>query len=228
MIRSRISSRILLSSATALLMGVAVCAQAPPGGGGGGGQQPGMGGQQPQQQPTNPSAGYPGNTPGTAPTAQDYGEQAFVTKALEGGDAEVQLGQLAMQKSQSDDVKQFAQKMVSEHSQMGDKWFKPVAKQLGASEPKGPSKKDKKEIARLQGLSGAEFDNEYIKMMVKDHKQDLKDFESEVQAAQDPAVKQVAQQGAKVISQHLQLAEQLAKNHNVPVEGNSKEVSSMQ
>ncbi len=205
-------------------MSVAVFAQAP---GGGGGQQPGMG-QQPQQQPTNPSAGYPGNTPGTAPTGQDYGEQAFVTKALEGGDAEVQLGQLALQKSQSNDVKQYAQKMVSEHSQMSDKWFKPVAKQLGASEPKGPSKKDKKEIARLQGLSGADFDNEYIKMMLKDHKQDLKDFETEAQAAQDQNVKMVAEQGVKVITQHLQLAELLAKNHNVPVEGNSKEVSSVQ
>jgi putative membrane protein len=194
-------------------------------------QQPSMPGQQ-QQSPTNPSAGNtgmgPGAYPGNAPTGQDFAERAFVTKALEGGETEVQLGQLAQQKSESADVKQFAQKMVSDHSQMADKWFKPVAQQLGVSEPKGPSKKDKKEIAKLQGLSGQDFDREYITMMVKDHQQDLKDFKDEAQAAQDPNVKQVAQQGSSVISQHLQLIEQIAKNHNIPVEGNSKEMSSTQ
>ena len=149
-----------------------------------------------------------------------------MSKALEGGAAEVQLGQLAQEKSQSNDVKQFAQKMVADHGQMADKWFKPVAKQLGVSEPKGPSKKDKKEIAKLQGLSGQDFDREYITMMVKDHQQDLKEFKEEAQLAQDPNVKQVAQQGSNIIAQHLQLIEQIAKSHNVAVEG--KEMSSTQ
>jgi len=193
-------------------------AQAPPSGGG---QQPNMPSQPLQQ---NPSAAYPGATPGTAEAGQNYGDQSFVTKAMQGGEAEVELGKLAQEKSQSQDVKQFAQKMVSDHSQMGEKWFKPVAKQMGVDEPKGPSKKDKKLIEKLQGLSGSEFDTEYIQAMVKDHKEDLKEFQSEAQAAQDPNVKMIAEQGQKVISQHLQLIEQIAQAHNVPVEG--KEVSS--
>ncbi len=165
--------------------------------------------------------------PGTVPAMQDSSDRAFVSKALEGGEAEVQLGQLAEQKSQSDDVKKFAQKMVTEHGQMADKWFKPVAQQLGVSVPNGPSKKDKKLIAKLEGLSGQDFDTEYITMMVKDHRQDLKEFKDKAQNAQDPNVKQVAQQGTTVISQHLQLIEQIAKNHNVNVEGKSSQVSSM-
>jgi putative membrane protein len=145
---------------------------------------------------------------------------------MQGGVAEVQLGQLAEQKSQSNDVKQFAQKMVSDHTQMGEKWFKPVAKQMGVSEPKGPSKKDKKLIEKLQGLSGPQFDTEYIQAMVKDHKEDLKDFKSEAEMAQDPNVKQIATQGTNIIQQHLQLIEQIAQAHNVPLEGKSKEISS--
>ncbi len=203
-------------SAPALLISAAMLAQTPPSSG----QQPNM----PSQQQPNPSAAYPGATPGTPETAQNYGDQAFVTKALQGGEAEVELGKLAQEKSQSEDVKQYAQKMVSEHSQMGEKWFKPVAKQMGVSEPKGPSKKDKKLIEKLQGLSGSQFDTEYIQAMLKDHKDDLKDFQSEAQAAQNPNVKMIAEQGQKVISQHLQLIEQIAQAHNVPVEG--KEVSS--
>jgi putative membrane protein len=215
----RIAYTLCFSAGTTILAGVVAFAQAP-----GSPQQPTMPSQQtPLPNSANPG---PGAYPGTAPTSQDFAEKAFVSKALEGGQAEVQLGQLAQQKSQSNDVKQFAQKMVNDHSQMGDKWLMPVAKQLGVPEPKGPSKKDKKEIARLQGLSGDDFDREYITMMVKDHQQDLKDFNSEANAAQDPNVKQVAQQGAKVISQHLQLIEQIAKAHNIDVGG--KEMSSTQ
>ena len=169
------------------------------------------------------------NTPtdsGNAPTAQNFSDQAFVSKALEGGDAEVQLGQLAEQKSQSQDVKQFAQKMVNDHGQMGDKWFKPLAKQMDVSVPKGPSKKDKKLMEKLQALSGQQFDTEYIQAMLKDHREDLKDFQNEAQAAQNPALKQVAEQGQKVIEQHLQLIQQIAQAHNVPVNGKSGEVSS--
>ncbi|MGA9584509.1 MAG: DUF4142 domain-containing protein [Terracidiphilus sp.] len=221
MIKNRLAYSFCLSSTIVLLGGVVALAQAP-----GSPQPPSMPGQ--QQAPTSPGAGIPGTGtgayPATAPTGQDYSERAFVTKALEGGEAEVQLGQLAEQKSQSNDVKQFAQKMVSDHGQMDEKWLKPVAQQLGVSEPNGPSKKDKKEIARLGGLSGEDFDREYIMMMVKDHRQDLKDFKDEAQAAQDPSVKQVAEQGSNVISQHLQLIEQIAKNHNINVD--SKEISS--
>ncbi len=215
----RIVRKIGIVSAPVLLAG-ALLAQNP--GGGGGGQQPST---PSQQQSPSATMGSPG---ATAPTAQNFGDQAFVTKALEGGMAEVELGKLAADKSQSQDVKQFAQKMVNDHSQMGDKWFKPVARQIGVSEPKGPSKKDKKLIEKLQGLSGQEFDTQYIQAMVKDHQQDLKEFQNEAQAAQDPNVKQIAEQGTKVISQHLQMIEQIAQNHNVPIDGKSKEVSSNQ
>jgi putative membrane protein len=214
---SKPSVRKMWLCSPALLVSAAMLAQAPPSGGG---QQPNM----PQQQQANPSASYPGATPGTAETAQNFGDQAFVTKAMQGGEAEVELGKLAQEKSQSADVKQFGQKMVSDHSQMGEKWFKPVAKEVGVSEPKGPSKKDKKLIEKLQGLSGPEFDTEYIQAMVKDHKEDLKEFQNAAQTAQDPNVKQIAEQGQKIISLHLQLIEQIAQAHNVPIEG--KEVSS--
>ncbi len=219
MTAKRIARKIGIVSAPVLLAG-ALLAQNP--GGGGGGQQPNT---PSQQQPPSATMGSPG-AGATAPTAQNFGDQAFVTKALEGGMAEVELGKLAADKSQSQDVKQFAQKMVNDHSQMGDKWFKPVAQQIGVSEPKGPSKKDKKLIEKLQGLSGQEFDTAYIQAMLKDHKEDLKDFQNEAQAAQDPNVKQIAEQGTKVVSQHLQMIEQIAQNHNVPIDGKSKEVSS--
>ena len=185
----------------ALVSGAMALAQARP--------EPTTGGAQ-----TTPTNGDTNVNPGlTQPPENAIQDKDFVHSALEGGMAEVQMGQLAAQKGSSDDVKQFGQKMVQDHTQMTDQ-VKQVAQQLGVSEPKGLSKKDKAEVAKLNTLSGPEFDKEYIAAMVKDHKKDLSDFRAEAQNTQNPNVKQLAQQGAQVIDQHLQMAEQLAKAHN--------------
>jgi putative membrane protein len=220
MISKRICTKILLCSASTLLAGTIAVAQVQPGGAGQ--QQPNM----PSQQPTSPTPGTVGPEANLA-NQQAMADQSFVRKALEGGAAEVQLGQLAQQKSQSDDVKQFAQKMVEDHTQLGDQ-MKPIAQQLGVKEPKGPSKKDKQLMAKLEGLSGPQFDEAYIQAMMKDHKEDLKEFKDEAQAAQNPNVKQAAQQGAGVISQHLQMIQQIAQSHNVATDGKSKTTTGMQ
>jgi putative membrane protein len=183
---------------------------------GGAGQQPNM----PNQPSANPIPGTNGPDL-TSADQQTMRDQSFVRKALEDGAAEVQLGQLAQQKSESDDVKQFGQKMVEDHTQLGDQ-IKPIAQHLGVQEPKGPSKKDKALIAKLEGLSGSQFDETYIQTMVKDHKQDLKEFKNEAQTAQNPPLKQAAQQGVGVISQHLQLIEKIAQSHNIATEEKSK------
>jgi putative membrane protein len=165
------------------------------------------------QTPTNGDNGLNANQQLAQPPSNAIQDKDFVHSALEGGMAEVQMGQLATQKGSTDDVKQFGQKMVQDHTQISDH-MKEVAQQLGVSEPKGLSKKDKGEVAKLNSLSGPEFDKAYIVAMVKDHKKDLSDFRAEAQNTQNPAVKQLAQQGAQVIDQHLQMAEQLAKAHN--------------
>jgi len=206
MISKRTCGRILLGSTTIFLASAMAIAQTQPGSPGG------------QQQPTSPqqspsSMGTAGPSSGIS-DQQSMMDQAFVRKALEGGNTEVQLGQLAQQKAQSDDVKQFAQRMVQDHTQLGDQ-MKPLAQQLGVNEPKGPSKKDKELMAKLQGLSGQQFDDAYIKAMLKDHKQDLKEFKDVAETTQNPNVKQAAQQGAGMISQHLQLIQQIAQSHNI-------------
>src|SRR5260370_26469907 len=116
MISKRICSRILLCSASALLASMTAIAQSQPGGG----QQP-----MPSQQTPSPGMGSPG-TDTSSGNQQALVDQSFVRKALEGGAAEVQLGQLVQQKSQSDDVKQFGQKMVEDHTQLGDQLMKPI------------------------------------------------------------------------------------------------------
>jgi putative membrane protein len=183
-----------------------------------------------QMRDSAPQTGQaPGQAPGQNPSMdpQMNGIQAgqpspvdrmFVGKAMQGGLAEVQLGQLTLQKSNNPQVKEFAQRMIDDHTKLNDQ-MKPVAQQLGVTVPNQVSKNDRKTMAKLQTLSGSAYDQAYIKDMVKDHKQDLNDFQMEASSGQDQTVKDAATQGSKVIAQHLQMAQQLAKDQNVNAAG---------
>jgi putative membrane protein len=144
-------------------------------------------------------------------------DQSFEQSVMESDAIEVQLGQLAQAKSQSDDVKQFGQKMVENRTRLNDQ-LKPIAEKLDVREPKEPSKKDRQLIAKLEGLSGPQFDEEYIKAVVKDQRQDVKDFKSASESAQDPNLLQAAKQDTDVLAKHLQVIEQIAQTHNVAVD----------
>src|ERR1700756_2463128 len=102
----------------------------------------------------------------TSPSTSD---KKFVRDALEGGNAEVQLGQLAVQKANSQDVKQFGQKMIDDHTKMGDQ-MRDVAQKEGINAAAGTTAKDKALEAKLKALSGDSFDKAYIEAMVKDHR----------------------------------------------------------
>jgi putative membrane protein len=147
------------------------------------------------------------------PTSAD---KKFVQAALEGGTAEVQLGQLALQKGSSEDVKQFGQTMVDDHTKLGDQ-IRQVAQKEGIAPASGTSMKDKALAAKLKTLSGDSFDKAYIEAMVRDHRQDLSDFKKEANAGGDSRIKDAASQGVAVIANHLKIAEQIAKSHNVSV-----------
>jgi putative membrane protein len=205
---------LLTIASAALLCGGMALAQA----GGSSGTSGTMQRPSPAGTPGNPQTD-PSMQPGGMAPASGLADKDFVKKALEGGMAEVQMGQLAVQKGNSDDVKQFGQKMVDDHTKLGDE-MKQVAQQAGVKPPSDVSKKDKKMLASLQGMSGDAFDQAYIKMMVKDHKTDDNDFKMEAQNGTIPEVKQAAAQGDQVISQHLQMIQQIAEAHHV--DGSSK------
>jgi putative membrane protein len=152
-------------------------------------------------------------------------DKMFARKALEGGMAEVQLGQLAAKNAGSDDVKQFGQKMVDDHTKLGDQ-LKPIAEQLGVTAPTTLSAKDKALMTKLQGESGEQFDKTYLKAMVKDHRKDLKEFQKEARSGKDQSLKDAASQGAEVIQGHLSEAERLAQTHHVSVPGGKNSGSS--
>ena len=143
--------------------------------------------------------------PGSGSDAQ------FAMKAAQGGVAEVQFGQLAESKGTSDAVKEFGKRMVNDHSKAGEQ-LKQVAQQENLNLPMEMSKMDKASYELLSKLSGAEFDREYAKMLVKDHEKDVAEFQKESQDGKDEAIKNFAAQTFPTLQEHLQLAKQMEKS----------------
>ena len=140
--------------------------------------------------------------------AQAMQDRLFLRKAAQGGAAEIMLGQLALQKTQNEAVKKFAQRMIDDHTAITQS-LKPFADELGVMTPK-PAKMDQMEYDRLSALSGADFDREYLADMVKDHHKDLQDFTLEAETASDPDLKEAVAKDQIVIARHTRMADRLA------------------
>jgi len=136
-------------------------------------------------------------------------DQMFVMKAAKGGMAEVATGNLAKQNGSSDAVKQFGDKMVTDHSQANDE-LRQLAQQKGISLPSDISSKDKHMNKMLASKQGADFDKAYAKDMVKDHEADVAEFRHEAENGKDPDVKAWAQKTLPILEQHLAAARQVA------------------
>jgi putative membrane protein len=140
----RICSRVSIFSSAALLTCVTALAQMNPGAA----QAP-----QAPNSAANSSINNPSAMQQQSANMSVMADRDFVQKALEGGMAEVQLGQLAAQKGSSDDVRQFGQQMVTDHEKLGDE-MKQVAVEMGINQPPGLNKKDQQLMVKLQDLSG--------------------------------------------------------------------------
>jgi putative membrane protein len=149
---------------------------------------------------------------------QQQKDKMFVRHASEGGLAEVRFGQLAAEKAQNPDVKAFGQKMVDDHSALNEK-MKPIAESLGVTPTSKLNAKDEAEYNKLSGLSGDDFDKEYVADMVADHRKDLREFRHEEAVAADPQLKDAVTSGEKVIAEHNRMIDQLAPKIGVAVPG---------
>ncbi|HEY1679053.1 MAG TPA: DUF4142 domain-containing protein [Candidatus Sulfotelmatobacter sp.] len=138
-------------------------------------------------------------------------DTTFMKKAAQGGMAEVELGQLAVQKAASDDVKKFGQRMVDDHTKANDQ-LKQIAGEEHVTLPRHLNAKDSATKASLEKLSGTEFDRAYMHDMVKDHKQDVAEFQKESNSAQNTGVKNFAAQTLPTLKDHLKEAERIASS----------------
>ena len=146
---------------------------------------------------------------------QQLEDKAFVRTATEDGIADVKLGQLAIQKG-GPEVKAFAEKIVPDHEAI-NKELATVADSLGVLLPKKMNKDDQAEYDKLNGLSGKDFDTEYIPFILKAHWKKLHDFYMEASVAVDPTLASTVVNAMRTMHDHLGLIAQVAKQDGIPL-----------
>jgi len=138
------------------------------------------------------------------------GDRKFIEKAAGGGMFEVQAGQLATTRAKSPDVKSYAGMLVDQHTKANDELTQ-LANAKGVELPAAPPRKMRREIDQLGKKNGDAFDKEFLKTAVKDHKDDIKDFEKASKDLKDPEVKAWATKTLPVLKEHLAQAQKLQK-----------------
>jgi len=148
-------------------------------------------------------------------------DKLFMKKAAEGGLEEVELGQMVQQKAKSQDVKDFAKRMVDDHTKANDE-LKSLAEKEGYTLPTTMSPNGKSLKAKLEKLSGEQLDRSYMTHMVADHTKDVAEFRAESKTGNDPDVKSWAGQTLSTLESHLQEAKQVAAKEKKENNSNAK------
>lgn len=143
-------------------------------------------------------------------------EKKFLTESASGGLMEVQLGQMAQQKAQARDVKNFGNRMLTDHAKANDE-LKKLIDRKDASLPVALAPRHKKTVDKFSQLTGADFDKKYMNEMVKDHAEDVATFKKAGQAAIDQDLKSWIEKTLPVLEQHLEQAKTTAQKLGVDV-----------
>jgi putative membrane protein len=146
----------------------------------------------------------------TNATAQSDDDKKFLAMAAQSDQNEIALSKLAEQKATNPDVKAFAEKMIAEHTQMTAS-MKPFVDAWGLTPPTGPDADHQKELDKLNGLSGNDFDKAYMKDMVSDHTKALSAFTTEAKDTKDAKFRAAVIKGKTAVAAHKNMAYDLEK-----------------
>jgi putative membrane protein len=142
--------------------------------------------------------------------AADDNDKKFLAMAAQSDVNEIKLSELAEQKSSNPAVQNFAKTMVTEHVEMTGA-MKPFAESWGLTPPDGPDADHQKEWDKLNGLSGKDFDKEYMSAMVSDHAKALSAFTTEAKDTKDAKFKVAVLKGKTRVAAHKNMAYDLKK-----------------
>jgi putative membrane protein len=146
-------------------------------------------------------------------TGQEMIDRQFMRSAAEADIADQQLGKLAVAKG-SPGVQTLAQKLVDDHAQMS-KDMAVVADSLGVMLPKKMNRDHQQEYDKLNGLSGKDFDTEYLTYTARAHFEDLHVCHMEASAAANPDLAAEVVKEMGTMHHHLGLIESAAKDDGV-------------
>jgi putative membrane protein len=156
----------------------------------------------------NPGGAVPGvqqQAPGVpAPHQPNQADRVFIITASMGGAAEIELAKLAEQKTQNDSVRTFAQRMVQDHSDANAQLAKLAESDHIVIDQPDPEHKQVHD--GLEGLTGPEFDIEYLRAQLQDHQRAVQLLEYEIGSGEDADIQGLASKLLPTVLMHLEMA----------------------
>jgi putative membrane protein len=128
----------------------------------------------------------------------------FLANAASGGMLEVEMGKQVAARAVTPDAKKFAQQMVSDHTKSNAELIA-LATKKGVTLPTALSDKHKDVLKDVTEEKGVKMDQEYLKEMLKDHEEDVKEFTDASIKASDPEIKAFAAKNVPVLQMHLDM-----------------------
>jgi len=164
------------------------------------------------------------------PASQEMGQQqqmsdtdrTFVTNAYQSNLTEIQLGQFAEQQASSDEVKQYARDVVADHTRANDE-LQQIANTKGVDLP---SDIQSTEQEQFSGLSGAEFDRQYLQHQQDAHRQAISMYEQQASQGQDPELKAFASNQLSSLREHENKANTLMSSLSASPQRQGRAVTS--
>jgi putative membrane protein len=164
---------------------------------------------------SGPAIGRNGTSALPAMVASD---REFVTSASSSDVMEVEASRLAVDRTQSDAVRRFAQQMVDDHTKTSQ-LLASIAREAGLTEPMQMNPAHSDNLDRLRSLGGRDFDREYAAQVgVAAHQQAITLFERAARDVSHPQLKSFAEQMLPHLRDHLRQSQALAKQVGVPSE----------
>lgn len=134
-------------------------------------------------------------------------DRAFAIMAAETDMAEIEIGNLALKKSQSDEVKKLAQKLVEDHTKTSGE-MKEIASSKKLPLPKKTDSKHRALIAKLEGESGGQFDKDFLAANSMDHHRVITAFKKESNDGKDQEIMAFAEKNLPAIEKHSAMIDQ--------------------
>jgi putative membrane protein len=134
----------------------------------------------------------------------------FLSHALKGDNSEIMLGHVAQDQGRSSNVRDFGRTLVADHSEARDEVIR-TGQRMGIKANRDVAPEAREEREKLAHLRGSDFDREFARYMVEDHRKDISDFTEEAQEGHG-AVSNLAQRQLPTLRKHLNMAIALDSN----------------
>jgi len=131
-------------------------------------------------------------------------DTSFITKAIQANQHEIAMAQLAVQKSSSAEVKELAQRLITDHTQLLQQLQNLKGSNTNNSNNTMNNGEDSTGInAMYNNISGITFDRQWVGDMIAGHQKTLSDFRTELNTTSDTNLKTLINNALPAIQEHL-------------------------